>query len=457
MTEMDLAHEKRVALLTGGGMTGSIFMIALPVITGNALAVVMELTNAFFLGRLGPDALAAVTMSFAVIFFIMTFGSGLAIGTVALVARAYGEKNYRKAAHTGTQSILLGFAVSLVIGTAGFLVSPFLLGLMGAKGEILALANVYLRIIFGGLFLMFFMFQVNAIFQGAGDTLTPMKVGVFAMLLNIALDAILIFGLLGFPRLGVAGAALASLIARTLACALLGRILIRGRHAVRIKLDELSPDVKVMKRIFKVGFPGAVQMMIRSSSFVVLTGLAALFGPIVVAALGVGNRIFSVFLFPGFGFGAAASTLAGQNLGAGKPDRAEKSVLLACLYYVSLILVLAVPLFFLSERAAAVFNSDPDFVRATSDFIRFLTVSAIFLGPGLVFSHALQGAGATIYPMFITAVTLYGVQIPAAWFMAVHLKLGAHGIWMAMLAAHFVNAILMSVVFLRGRWKRKVL
>ena len=429
--------------------------MALPIIMANSLNVVMELTNAFFLGRVGSNALAAVTMSFAVIFFIMTFGIGLGIGTVALVSRAYGAKDYARAEHIGTQSLMLGMAVSVAIGVSGFLFAPHLLSLMGARGEILEMGTVYLKIVFSGLIFMFFMFQSTSVFQGAGDMMTPMKIGAFVTVLNIALDPLLIFGLLGVPKMGIAGAAIASLSARFIGCILMARVLLRGRHAVRLKLDELKPDFSVMKRILLVGLPGGVQLMVRSSSMLIMTGLAAMLGPMVVAALGVGNRLFGIFLLPGFGFGAASSTLVGQNLGARNPARAEKSALLTAFYYLIFITVGAIPLFFFSRQVSAVFNPEPEFVAISSDFIRYIAVGAFFLSPGMIFTQALQGAGATVLPLMATAITLYGVQIPMAYALAVHFHMGAHGIWMSTVASGLVNAILMSFIFFRGGWKRK--
>jgi len=329
-----------------------------------------------------------------------------------------------------------------------------MLRFMGAEGEILAMGTTYLKILFAGLFVMFFTFQVMGIFQGAGDTVTSMKIGALSMVINIALDPILIFGLLGAPRLGVTGAAISSLVARGIGAILLARIILRGRHAVRLRLDDTGFDFSVIRRVLYVGLPGALQMMIRSSSFVVMAGLAAIFGPKVVAALGVGNRLFGMFLLPGFGFGAAASTLVGQNLGARKPDRAMKSALMIVGFYLSLIVIFAVPMFLFSRHVAMAFSREKDTIELLSEFIKFLTVGALFMSPGMIFSQALQGAGATIYPMVAVAVSLYGIQIPLAWLLSVRLGLGAHGLWIANLASGIANAIIMSIIFLSGRWKR---
>jgi len=434
-------------------MTKAIFSVALPIMVANTFTVAMELANAFFLGRVSSDALAAVTMAGAVVFFISTFGSGLGIGTVALVARAYGAREFRKGEHIGAQSMILGLILSVLIGSAGLLLAPHLLGLMGARTDVLTEATAYLRIAFAGFPLMIFMFQAGAVFQGAGDTLTPTRIQAFATVLNIAFDPILIFGLFGLPPLGVTGAALSSLAARAIGCLLMVRIIAGGKHAVRFRRDSLGLDFKLMKSIFVIGFPGAIQMMIRSSSFMVMTGIAAVFGPAVVAAFGVGNRLFGIFLLPGFGFGAASSTLVGQNLGARNPDRAEKCALLTTAYYFALIVVTAIPLFVFSRDVAWVFNHEERFVELTSEVIRFISVGALFMPFGMIFGQALQGAGATVYPMIITAITLYAIQIPVAWFLAVPAGFGARGVWTANVVGNVANAVQMSWVFFQGRWK----
>ncbi len=455
MDEGYLAGEQRVAQLTRGNLHRSILSLSLPVIVGHTFIIALELIDAFFLGRLGSAPLAAVTMAGAIIFFLSTFGAGLGIGTVALVARAFGERKYAQAHHIGAQAFILGFGMSLALGIAGFLISPSLLRLLGAEGQILAIGDVYLKILFTGLFMMFFMFLGGAVFQGAGDTLTPMKIGAISTTLNIILDPIMIFGLFGFPRMEAAGAAFATLIARLAGSLLMLRILLRGRHTARIETRSLRPDFPVMKRIFTVGFPGALQLLLRSTSGLVLTRIAASFGPVVLAAYGVGGRLFGMFLLPGFGFATAAATLVGQNLGAKNPDRAAKGAELSALYYLIFLVVCAAPIFLFADSVAAAFNPEPEFVRIASEFIRFIAAGSLFLSAGVVFGRALQGAGDTVSPMVMTGISLYAVQIPAAYLLALNLGLAERGIWIANFMGSLVNAALMSVVFFRGNWKSK--
>lgn len=447
---------RKVSNLTEGNITKNIFSLALPMIISNALNIILEITDAFFVGRLGSEALAGVTTAGTIIFFLGTFGAGLGIGTVALISRAFGEKNFEKADHIAVQSLYLGVAIAIFTGLAGFSFSGSLLNFLGAKGKVLEIGSAYLKILFIGLFTMFFMFSGNAVFQGAGDTFTPMKIGAISAILNIILDPILIFGLFGFPKWEAPGAAIATVFSRTVGGLLMIFVLMRGKNVVHIKLKEnILPDFEVIKKIFIVGFPGSLQMLLRSFSAVVLTKIVALFGTVVLAAYGVGGRIFHLFLFPGFGFGGASATLVGQNLGAKNPERAYKSVMLSSFYYFIFLFFTGILVFIFADSVAKFFNPEKEFVKIASIYFRYISAGSIFLCLGVVFSQSLQGAGETVLPMLLTGLTLYVIQIPLAYFLSNHFQLKETGIWIAGFVGSFSNAILMSIAFFSGRWKHK--
>lgn len=455
MNKDNLRSEKIVSLLTEGSISKGIISLAFPLIIVNAFGIVLELIDAFFVGRLGSGVLAAVSMAGVVIFFLATFGMGLGIGTIALISAAFGERDFEKADRIALQSLYLGTVIAILIGILGFFFSPLLLSFLGATGKVLEIGNSYLKILFAGLFTMFFMFLGNAIFQGTGDTVTPMKIGALVTTINIILDPLLIFGLLGFPRLEASGAALATVISRTIGGIIMIYILLRGRHSVRIKLKYDSLDVGIIKKILLIGLPGSLQMILRSFSMVVLIKIAAIFGNIVVAAYGVGGRLFHLFLFPGFGFGGAAATLVGQNLGAKNPDRASRSTLLSSFYYLIFLLLSGTLIFIFAPEAAALFNTEKEFIEISSVFFRYLAVGSITLCSGVVFSRALQGAGETVSPMLITALSLYVFQIPLAYLLSNHLGLRENGIWISGLVGSFANGVLMAIIFLYGKWKYK--
>ncbi len=302
---------------------------------------------------------------------------------------------------------------------------------------------------------MFFVFLGNAIFQGIGDTRTPMKVGAVVMILNIVLDPIMIFGFWFFPRLEAPGAALATVLSRSIGSVIILYLLLRGNHAVRINLKYMKLDFDIIKKIFVIGIPGSIQMLLRSFSAVILMKIASLFGTYVVAAYGVGARLFHLFLFPGFSLGGAVATLVGQNLGAKNFHRAQKSAYLASFYYLMFLIVAVIFIFIFAPQVASLFNKETEFVNTASVYFRYLAVGALFLSSGVIFSRALQGASDTVSPMIITALSLYVMHIPIAYLLATHFSFKENGIWIATVIGNLTNGVLMAIVFFKGKWKYK--
>ncbi len=449
------ANQARVAQLTGGSLPRGIFSLALPIIGSYTFLLAMDIMDGIFLGRLGSAYLAAVTLGWSIIFLMMTLGAGLGIGTVAIVSRAYGKRQFARAGRIGGQALYLGFIIAVVFGLIGWLLSPSLLVMLGADSDTLAIGLDYLRILFGGLFLLFFVFIGSATFQGAGDTMTPFWIVGFTMVLNMILDPLLIFGLAGFPRLEASGAALATVLSRAIGSIIMITALVRGRHGAHIVLDSLKPDLRIMKELFVIGFPGSIMMLLRSTSGLIITKIAAMISPVALAVLGGGGRLFGLLLFPGFGFGGAAATLVGQNLGAKKPARAEKGALLAAFYYLIYLVVCGIPVYIFAPQLSRIFNSEPEFVAVCTEFFRFMAVGSIAMSGGVVLSRALQGAGAPVWPMIMTGIGLFVVQIPLGYLLAITYGFNERGIWIGNLVGGFATAGLICWVFFRGTWKER--
>ena len=446
-----------VELITRGSIPRAILKISVPLIIANTFVVILELVDAFFVGRLGSDMFAAVTMGSIVMFFLATFGMGLGIGTIAMVSRSSGEKDFENVSRITLQALYAGFLISVILTVVGIIFTRPLLILLGAESSILEAAASYLRILFIGSFTMFFMFLGNAVFQGAGDTVTPMKISALATLLNIALDPVMIFGLLGFPAMGVSGAALATVISRTAGGIVILYILFFREHTVRIDRSSLGIDFPLIRRIVTIGLPGSIQMLMRSFSMVVLIRIVSGFGNTMVAVYGLGGRLFHFFLFPGFGLGGAASTMVGQNLGAGNPERAVKSTVIAFYCYLVFLAVTASLLFAFPGKVASLFNPETAFVEISEVFFRYVSAGVIFLSASIIFSRALQGAGDTMSPMIATGISLYIIQIPLAYYLSNRTVLAETGIWLSLVAGGMINAVLVVLIFFRGRWKNREL
>lgn len=301
-------HE-RVPDLVSGSIMRNLWKLALPMMVGNVLQTMFGIVDMIFVGRLGPEAIAAVSLSGSVLFVIMAATTGVSVGTTAMVSRAIGAGDRLKADRVAAQSVMLGIIVSGVLAVLGMLSSRRILMLIGARGETLVLAQSYLNIMFLGIVTVILLFLVMGIMQGAGDAKTPMKIIALSNVLNMGLDPVLIFGLLGVPALGVEGAALATVLSRGVFLLVGLYILVSGMTYVGIRLDGLRIELSIMRKIVEIGIPASVNLIIRSSAGVLFITIVAMYGTVAIATYGVGMRIDSVVLMPVFGLASASSTL----------------------------------------------------------------------------------------------------------------------------------------------------
>ena len=338
-------------------------------------------------------------------------------------------------------------------GLVGALLSGHMLLLLGAAPDVAQGGAAYLRISLYGIFTAFVLFVVNAVFQGAGDSLTPMYIMALANLLNLVLDPLFIFGIGPFPRLGIRGAALASVLAQALAAVLAATLLFRHRAPVRIRLAQCRPDLGMSWRILRIGIPGTGQMLSRSLMGVVMMRVVAACGTAAVAAYGTGMRFHMIILMPAFALGGAVAPLVGQNLGAGKPDRARRTAWLATWIDVAFTAGTALVIVPLAPLLIRAFNPDAEVVRIGAQYLRIVSPFYVFAAPGVILGRALGGAGDTMAPMVFTVISLWGLQIPLALLLARHLQPATQGIWWAMVAATVLHGLLVAGWFETGRWR----
>jgi putative MATE family efflux protein len=439
--------------LTEGNIVKNIWYLALPTMVTSALQDLFNIVDMIYVGKLGPSAIASVAMCGIVIGIANTVSIGIATGTVALVSRFFGAKDYDTTDDVVIQTIFLAVFSSIVIGIAGYFFSLPLMHLLGAKGDVLDLGTIYLKIMAVGSFTMFLSFSLNAILRGAGDAITPMKVLIFSTMLNIILDPLLIFGIWFFPKMGVAGSSLATVIARGIGMFILLNIFIKGHSYFHIKLNDFRLDIRMMWRIIKIGFFGSLQALLRNISALILIRVVAFFGTFAVAAYGIGMRIRMATMMPGFGFAQASTVLVGQNLGAEKPKRAARSAWLTVGLYEILMVFLSIVIFALAPFIVKAFNTNPEVVRIGIQYIRIFSLTFVFLALSIVIGRSFNGAGDTVSPMVITGICLLLFRIP---FVILLAKLmGTIGIWLGLAVSDVIQGITMSGWFLRGKWKEK--
>lgn len=441
--------------LTSGSLHRAIWYLAPPMMLETGILNVAQVLDTYWVAQLGSAALAAVTISITIRWVLNSLANGLGIGGMAVVARRIGAKDPAAAAHATWQTILLGLMVSLGLMVLGLAVARPLLTILGADAEVLPLGMSYLRISFVGLFTMLLTFAINSIFRGAGDARLSMAVLFLATGVTVISEPVLIFGLGPMPALGVAGSALATMLGFGAGLLLQIVFLLSGRARIRIDLHNLRPDFPLMWQIVRIALPSTVQMTLRSSSRLAIVGLVGLYGTFTVAGFGVANRLLLIALIPCFGLGNAAGTLVGQNLGAGQPERAERSAWWVTFYAAGYMVVVAAFLYLYAPSLIALFDPTPQVVAQGIEFARIVAPSMILSAVGVVLARGFDGAGNTIPPMTINLLTLWGLEVPAAYFLSRWLGLGPTGVWWGRAAANLANGMVFAYWFWRGRWKAR--
>jgi putative MATE family efflux protein len=451
----DLNSKTKKVDLTTGSITRSIFYLAGPAVGTMFLETAFSLANIFWVGKLGAVSLAAVISSTILIWINYSLAGTISVGVTALVARSVGAKDFNQASSVSRQGYLFAIFFAITLSILGVLFSRLAFVLMGTEPEVTHLGVRYLRIIFSGAVFFFLIDVLGATFRASGDTKTPMLVTMGSVGLNIILDPFLIFGWGPFPRLGTDGAAIASIFSQGIASLLFILLIIRGKLAFKFSLlPKFYLNPSMIWRILRIGIPASTAGILFSLVYLFINKIVALFGTEAIAALGIGNRMESVSFLTCFGFSIAASTLVGQNLGAGKPERSAR-----CAWQTAGIVVLitgfvGTMFFTFPKHIASFFISDPKVVTIGIGYLRILALSQIFMALEIVFEGAFAGAGNTIPPMLVSIPGSLA-RIPLAYLLAVHWGIGINGVWWAITLTSIAKGIVLTYWFSRGRWKNR--
>jgi putative MATE family efflux protein len=438
---------------TSGPISRAILLLAIPMVLEMVMESVFALTDAFFVSRLGTDAVATVGLTEAMIsiLFAVAIGSGMA--TTAMVARRIGEGDRRGASIASAQSILLGLILTAVVALPGVLFAQDLLRLMGGTPELVATGHAYTRVLFGGSATIMLLFLLNAVFRGAGDAAIAMRVLWIANGVNIVLDPCLIFGLGPFPELGVTGAAVATTIGRGTGVIVQIWVLLRGNSRICVRWPDFAPRPRILLRLFRLSVGGILQILIGTTSWVILVAIIGRFGSAAVAGYTLAIRLIIFTILPSWGLANAAATLVGQNLGADQPERAETSVWRAGVY--NMVFLLGVAVLFIAGAAPLIriFSVEPEVVRYGVACLRWVSIGYPFYAWGMVMEQAFNGAGDTYTPTVINLFCYWIFQLPFAHVLAHGTDLGPTGVFIAITVAESLLAVLAMLFFRRGRWK----
>jgi putative MATE family efflux protein len=440
---------------TEGSLNKAVFLLSVPMILEMVMESVFGVLDVYFVGRLGADAVAAVGLTESLLTIAFAVAIGLSMSVTALVARRIGEKDPEQAARTAVQAIGLGVVTSLPFALAAFWTRP-LMGLMGAPQSVIDVGWGYTAWMLAGNASIMLLFLINAVFRGAGDATVAMRSLWIANAVNIVLDPCLIFGLGPFPELGVTGAAIGTTIGRSVGVAYQLRALGSAHGRLRIERRHLGLDRAVMLHLVKVSVGGIGQFLIATASWLGLVRILTPFGAAALAGYTIALRIIIVAILPSWGMTNAVATLVGQNLGAGKPERAEKSVWLVGVYNMVFLLGVMAVFLWWAEPLIAVFTSDPAVLALGADCLRIVSYGYGFYAWGMVLVQAFNGAGDTRTPTLINLGCYWCFQIPLALVLARGLGYGPNGVFAAITLAESALAVVGLLVFRRGSWKRQV-
>ena len=440
---------------TQGSLSRAIVLLSVPTILEMSMESLFSIVDVFWVASLGPDAVAAVGVTEGLLTLIFAAAMGLCMGTTAMVARRIGEKDSIGAAVAAIQSILLGLLISLPIGLAGALFAPQLFRLMGASPEVVSKGSGFGTVMLGGNATIFLLFLINAIFRGAGDAASAMRALWIGNAVNLLLDPCLIFGWGPFPEMGVAGAAIATNIGRGIGVLYQVSVIYRRQGRLVIGREQLRVNWSVLGRLLRVSVSGMFQFLIPMASYMVLVRIVSIFGSSALAGYTIALRIIVVAILPAWGMCNAAATLVGQNLGAKKPDRAEKAVWRIGFCNMVFLCGVAVTFIAFAEPLIRFFTEERSVIPFGVDCLRMVSYGYGFYAYGMVLVQAFNGAGDTNTPTVINVFCYWLFQLPLAYVLAMSFGLGAQGVFLAITFAESVLAVISIFFFRLGRWKER--
>ena len=469
--------------LTEGGIGKPLFYLSLPIVVTNLLQTAYNLVDMFWLGQYSTTALAAISFAFPMVFLLFSLGLGISVAGSVLVAQNVGAGDERAAEYAASQTVLFSAVAAAIIGVVGYLVVEDLLRLFGAEPATIVAATAYMQVISLGLPLMFGFFVFISLMRGYGDTVTPMVVMFGSVVVNIVLDPFLIFGwtlvadapivgTVSFPELGVVGAAYATIVARALAMVVGLAIMFRGTRGVQIRLSDMRPDAAYFRKMLAIGVPASVEGTGRAASVNAMLFIIGSFPTAVVAGYGIGVRIFSVIFLPAIAVSQGVETMAGQNIGAERPERAGLAAHFAAKVMFLILGAAGVLIFLFPEPIAAVFTNDPEALDTGAEFLRYVALTFGCIGVIRAYSGAFRGAGRTLVAAVIAVAFLGAIRLPVAAVLAYGIgpstiriagwtvgvpalvaAMGPRGVWWGFVVSNIAGALIAYLWFRRGTWR----
>ncbi len=441
--------------LVNGPVFSTTVRLAVPVILSHFLNLALGIADMIMVGKLGKESIAALVISNSLLMMLFAIGWGASFAVITLVSQHTGAQRHGMARRSASHAIMFAGALGLVMMFVGNLFLPDLIGIYNSEPEVARFAVSYSDLIFDFMPFYFMIFLGAAIMQGLGDTITPLIIMGCINAINILINYVLIFGMWGFPRLGIIGAATGSVIARGLGSVALIIILVSGAYRMVLRGSDFRPSLREFWSILRLGIPNSLQSLLRNINVMFLYRLLSLtYLPTVAqASLGIGFHAEALSFIPLIGLFIATGTMVGQNLGAGKPERAEQASWAALktgliLMSVSCVIFLTIP-----EKIVAIFNDDPSVIFSGSWYLRINAITQLFQA-SIVLIGTLRGAGDSISPLKAAFIGQWVLRLPIAWFLSTQTGLQEWGVWLAMATSSAIECSIYFWMFRQGHWKK---
>jgi putative MATE family efflux protein len=431
----------------------AVVLLAVPMVLEMSMESLFAIVDIFFVSKLGSDAVATVGLTESLLSPVYALAMGLGAAATAIIARRTGEKDLDAAATAAVHVILAAIVGAALLGVVGTLLSRHLLALMGASPSVVASGSGYTAVILGGGVTIFLLFVVNAVFRGAGDAALAMRALWIANALNIVLGPCLIFGVGPFPRMGVVGAGVATTVSRGVGVVYQLVMLARGRGRLVLARRHFVFRMSLMREILRMAASASLQTLIETASWLGLVRILSTFGSAALAGYTIAMRVAIFAMLPSWGLSMSASTLVGQNLGAGEPERAERSVATIARYNVAFLGSVGLFLAAVPGPIVGIFTSDPEVAPYAAESLRIVALGFLFFGYGMVAVQAFNGAGDTTTPLLVNLASFWLFKIPVAYVLSRIVGMGPRGVFVSIAAAYSLQAIVAGLLFRRGRWK----
>ena len=444
--------------LTEGPILPGLVGLAVPIVLANLLQTAYQLIDAFWVGRLGGLAVASVSVVFPVSFLAMALGMGFAIAASTMVAQQAGAKRFDEVTHTASQSMFVSIVMGLVLGAIGYLFSPYILTLMNVPEEVYPTALKVMRIAFAATPLSFIYVTYQSLMRGVGEVNRPLIIVLTTVALNAILDPFFMYGYGPFPELGVAGVMTATFITQAIAAAIALVSLFNGTHGMQISLSEFTFDKVFLKRLFLLGTPTSMEQTVRALGMTIMTVLVTGFGTIAVAAYGVGTNVLMVVIIPALGLSLSVAAFVGQNIGAGKMDRATAAVKVGAILSFAILSTIGLITFIFAPYIVTFFitSGSTEVMKLAVEYVQVMAFMFGFIGLQMTFFGVFRAAGSPVSSLVLTAISQI-IQFPFAYGLSRYTSLGVAGIWWSAPVANIITVILSASWYLGGKWKKPAL